>query len=117
MIGIKELGDLLKTIQIGGTEQDPIYIEVWYDHFVSTPRKPNLVPPFILYCVEDTSTLKADDKVHYQENNYIVDFVCDVKNVLIEQQIETLFNNNYLPYDKEETYIGNERIFQVRYFI
>lgn len=114
---VKELGDLLKTIRIGGTEQEPIYIEVWYDHFVSSPTKPNIVPPFILYRVEDTATLKADDKVHYQENNYIVDLITDVKSVVLEQQLEQLFNDNYLPYDKEETYLGTERIFQIRYFI
>ena len=112
MIGIKELGDLLKTIQIGQTN-----IQVWYDHFIETPSEPTIVPPFILYRVEDTSTLKANDKVHYQENNYIIDFITEVKNVLVEQQIETLLNDNYLPYDKEETYLGNEQVFQIRYFI
>lgn len=114
---IKELGDLLKTIRVGGTEQEPIYIEVWYDHFVATPQHPNIVPPFILYRVVDTSTLKANDNVHYQENNYVVDLITDVKNVELEQQLETLLNDNYLPYDKEEDYIGNERIFQIRYFL
>lgn len=112
MIGVKELGDLLKTITI---EQTPI--EVWYDHFIASPTKPNIVPPFILYRVIDVDTLKADDKVHYQENNYIIDLITDVKDVPLETQLETLLNNNYLPYDKEETYIGNERIYQIRYFI
>lgn len=112
MMDIKELGDLLKTIQVGSKS-----IEVWYDHFEPTPTKPNIVPPFILYKVVDTTTLKADDKVHYQNNNYIVDLITKVKSVVLEQQLETLLNNNYLPYDKEETYLDSERIFQVRYFI
>lgn len=112
MIGIKELGDLLKTIQVGSSS-----IEVWYDHFVITPTKPNIVPPFILYRVESTNTFKADDKVHYQSNNYIIDLVSKVKDEVLEQKIETLLNNNYLPYDKEEDFIGSEQIFQTRYFI
>lgn len=108
----QELNSLLKTIQVGGES-----IEVWYDHFVPTPTKPNVVPPFILFRVEDVDTLKADDKVHYQNNNYIVDLITDVKSVTLESQIETLFNDNYLPYDKQITYLSSEQIYQVRYFI
>ena len=111
-MGILELGNLLKTIMVGSNP-----IEVWYDHYVPTIAKPTIAPPFILYRVEDSTTLKADDKVHYQENNYIIDLISDVKNVVLEQQLETLLNDNYLPYDKEEDYLGNERIFQTRYFI
>lgn len=103
------LYQLLKSIQIS----EGVFIDVAYDHFTTA----NQVPPFIIYFIEDVSTLKADDKVHSQENNYIVDLCVDVKNVELENKIEKLFNDNYLPYDKEETYLDSERMYQIRYFI
>lgn len=105
----KELGDLLSTIEIS----EGVNIEITYDHFTT----PNHKPPFIIYFIEDVSTLKADDKVHSQENNFIVDLCVEVKNVELENKIEKLFNDNYLPYDKEEEYLDSERMYQIRYFI
>lgn len=108
---IKELGDLLATIHIGQQ-----LLPVAYDHFEEKVGL-KIVPPFILFRNIETTTIKADDKVHYQENNYIVDLVVEIRNIELETQLETLFNDNYLPYDKEETYLSNERVYQVRYFI
>ena len=109
MIGYKELGDLLSTIEIS----EGVHIAVAYNKFTT----PNQVPPFIIYVIDSTSTLKADDKVHSQENNYIVDLCVDVKNVELENKIEKLFNDNYLPYDKDEDYLDSERMYQIRYYI
>lgn len=108
---IKELGDLLATIQIGQHS-----IPVAYDHFEESVGI-KVAPPFILFRVIDTTTIKADDKVHYQDNNYIVDLVVDKKDLNLESQLETLFNDNYLPYDKEEDFLSEEHIYQIRYFI
>lgn len=105
----KELGDLLSTIQISEGQ----YINVAYNHFT----KSDIQPPFIVYFIDSYSTLKADDKVHSQENNFIVDLCIDVKNVELENKIEKLFNDNYLPYDKEEDYLDSEKMWQIRYFI
>lgn len=104
-----ELGDLLSTIEIS----EGVNIAVAYDHFTT----PNQVPPFIVYFIDSVTTLKADDKVHSQENNFIVDLCEDVKNVELENKIEKLFNDNYLPYDKEEDYLDSERMYQIRYFV
>lgn len=107
-----ELKALLETITIGQTP-----IPVAYDHFEQFPTTPKVVPPFILYRNTNTTTFKADDKVFFQENSYIVDLITEIKDVVVEQQLETLFNDNHLPYDKEEDYISDERIYQIRYFI
>lgn len=111
MIKEQELFTLLKTIVVGTTP-----IDVAYDHFEENPNH-IIVPPFILYRNTNSTTLKADDKVFVKDNNYIVDLITDVKNVVLEEQLEALFDNNCLPYDKEEDYISDERIFQIRYFI
>lgn len=109
MISISELYDLLKTIEVS----EGHLIDVAYNRFTT----PNQEPPFIVYFIDSYSTLKADDKVHSQENNYIVDLCVNVKNVELENKIEKLFNDNYLPYDKEENYLDSERMYQIRYFI
>lgn len=109
---IKELGDLLATIHI----DEQHLIPVAYDHFDESVGI-KIVPPFIVFRTIETTTIKADDKVHYQENDYIVDLVVEQHNIPLETQLESLFNDNYLPYDKEESYFSNERIYQIRYFL
>lgn len=90
-----------------------INIPVAYDHFIND----DTIPPFILYRNDDTDTFKADDKTYHKDNNYIIDLVTDKKDVALEEQLETLLDNNNLPYDKFEDYINNEKIFQIRYLI
>ena len=107
----KTLFDLLRTILVG-TQPIPVA----YDHFKEYPDN-KVVPPFILYRNTDTTTIKADDMVHAKFNNYIVDLVTISKNVVLEEQLESLFNSSHLPYDKEEDYLSDEQIFQIRYFI
>lgn len=84
-----------------------------YDHFPDD----DTIPPFILYRNDDTDTFKADDKVLKKFNNYIVDLVTIKKDVDLEEQLETIFNDNYIPFDKFEDYIESEKIYQIRYLI
>lgn len=107
-MGINELYELLKTIRV-----DENQLPIAYHHFTT----PNQVPPFIVYSIESYDSLKADDKVHCLINNYLVDLCTDIKNESLELQIEQLFDDNHIPYDKEESYIDSERIYQIRYFI
>lgn len=98
------------------TESPLVTIQVAYDHFEDSVGT-KIVPPFILYRNTDSTTLKADDYVVYQENNYIVDLITEVKDTTLEGKLETILNNNYLPYSKQENYLADERIYQIRYFI
>ena len=84
-----------------------------YDHF----KDDKTIPPFILYRNDDTDTFKADDKTYYKENNYIVDLTTIKKMPQLEEQLEILFNDNNIPFDKFENYIESEKIFQIRYLI
>lgn len=91
-------------------------LPVSYDHFDENSNF-NVVPPFILFRRTDTTTKKADDHVYWQENNYIVDLVTTKNDPDLQQQLETILNNNFIPYDKEDDYLPDERIYQTRYFI
>lgn len=104
----KDMFDLLSTLSTT--------IPVAYDHFEQYPDKK--VPiPFILYRNTDTFTQKAEDITWQKWNNYIVDLVTEKKDVTLEESLETLFANNGLPFDKEENFIDEERIYQIRYFV
>lgn len=105
-----ELRTLLGTIKI--SESPVEYIKVAYDHFRDKTH-----PPFILFRNTDTTTYKADNKVFFQVNQYIVDLVTELKNPELEAKLEQVLNNNELPYDKEEDFIDSEQIYQIRYFI
>lgn len=87
-------------------------VEVAYDHF-----KSKQTPPFILFRNTDSTTFKADNKSYWLDNNYIVDLVTDIKDPVIEKQLEALFDANDMPYDKEENFIDNEQIYDITYFV
>lgn len=89
-----------------------VLTQVAYDHFDT-----KVEPPFILYRNTDTTTMSADDHTIWKNNNYIVDLVTDIKDPTTENQLETEFNENYLPFDKEEDFIESEKIYQIRYYI
>lgn len=101
----KELFSLLATLQI----------PVAYDHFEEYPQQ-KVVPPFIVYRNTDTFTQKAEDITWYKHNNYIIDLVTEKKDAQLEESVEALLTENLLPFDKEENYIDDERIYQIRYF-
>lgn len=105
-----QLKTLLGTITL--TESPVTYIDVAYDHFREKTQ-----PPFILFRNTDTTTYKADNKVYFKNNNYIVDLVTELKNPTLEQKLEQVLNDNELPFDKEEDFIDSEQIYQIRYFI
>lgn len=88
-------------------------IPVAYDHFTSK----NISVPFVLYRNNNTDTFKADDKSYFKNREYIIDLCTDKKDIVAETNLETLLDNNHLPFDKEEDFIESENIYQIRYFI
>lgn len=101
---VKQIYDMLLTLNI----------PVAYDHFITDD---NIAPPFITYRNVDNNYLKADNINYHKIPNYIIDLVTDIKDTVKEELIETLLDNNELPYDKMEDYIGSEKTYQIRYFI
>lgn len=96
------LYELLKTLNM----------PVSYDHFDE-----DVQPPFILYRNTDSTSKYADDKTYSIFNNFIVDLITVKKDNLVESQLETLFNDNDIPYSKTIDFLDSEGVYQVRYFI
>ena len=105
-MGEKELYDILSLMNI----------PLAYDHFIQSEQS-SVAPPFLLYRNTDSSTFKADDMVLRKFNNHVVDLITDTKDIEIEEELEDLFVEYHIPFDKFEDYIESEQIFQIRYFI
>ena len=89
-----------------------IGLPVAYHHFASPPS-----PPYIVYLFSYSSNFGADNKVHGKANNYQVELYTTKKDPTSETLIEDLFDANDIFWDKTETYIESEGLYQVLYEI
>ena len=87
-------------------------LPVAYHHFESPPTS-----PYIVYLFSYSSNFGADNKVHSQADNYQVELYTKTKDPAAEALIEGLFDANEIYWDKTETYIDSEGLYQVLYEI
>lgn len=87
-------------------------LPVVYHHFTSPPE-----PPYIVYLFAYSSNFGADNKVHSQADNYQVELYTKTKDPASEKLIEDLLDANDIYWDKTETYIDSEDLYQVLYEI
>ena len=87
-------------------------LPVAYHHFNSPPK-----PPYIVYLFNDSNNFGADNKVYIKANNYQIELYSAIKDLASEKLIEDLFDENEIYYDKTETFIDKEKLYQVLYEI
>jgi len=87
-------------------------IPVAYHHFKTPPS-----PPYIVYLFAYSSNFGADNKVYKETPNYQVELYTTKKDPGSEKLIEDLFDANDIYWDKTETYLESEGLFQVLYEI
>ena len=87
-------------------------LPVAYHHFTSPPT-----PPYIVYLFAYSSNFGADNKVHKEIPNYQVELYTTKKDPASEKLIEDLFDENDIYWEKTETFIESEGLFQVLYEI
>jgi hypothetical protein len=87
-------------------------LPVAYHHFTSPPS-----PPYIVYLFSYSSNFGADNKVYQKDFNYQVELYTTKKDLASEALIEDLFNANDIYWEKTETYIDSEGLYQVLYEI
>lgn len=87
-------------------------LPVAYHHFTSPPT-----PPYIVYLFSYSSNFGADNKVYNGEKNYQVELYTKTKDPASEALIEGLFDANDIFWDKTETYIDSEDLYQILYEI
>lgn len=87
-------------------------LPVDYNHFKTPPSL-----PYIVYLFTYSDNFGADNKVYQKIDNYRVELYSDKKDLVSEKLIEDLLDENEIFYDKTETYIESEELYQVIYEI
>ncbi len=87
-------------------------LPVAYHHFTSPPT-----PPYIVYLFSYSSNFGADNRVFSKQSNYQVELYTTEKDPVSEKLIEDLFDEHDIYWEKTETYIESEGLYQVLYEI
>lgn len=74
--------------------------------------------PCIVYYPETTDNFGADNSVYCTlDTRYIIELYTDMKDIQTESELEAVFKNLKLYWNKEETYIESEKLYMVTYSI
>lgn len=83
-----------------------------YSHF-EEGKAPKL--PFIVYRYPYTHNSAADGKVYAKITALDIEIYTEKKDLQLEKKLEALLNEHGFFYEKTETYISSERMFQMIY--
>ncbi|MCB6415032.1 hypothetical protein LI221_08135 [Faecalimonas umbilicata] len=84
-----------------------------YDHFAEGEAPQ---PPFLCYLLPGSNNFSADGKVYFKVNEVRIELYTDVKDLSAEQAVEAVLDQYGLFYDKTETWIESEKLYEVLYF-
>ena len=91
---------------------DEIGIPYRYHHFKT---KEAVSPPFICYLYPESDNYFADGEVYQKINRLYIELYTDEKNLENEIMIETVLDKYGFCYEKDETWIESEELYQVIY--
>lgn len=97
-----------KLLQILSETQIPFA----YHHFAEG-ESPE--PPFICYLLPGSNNFSADGKVYYKINEVHIELYTDLKDLAVEQQLEDVLDEHGIFYNKSETWIESEKLYEVIY--
>ncbi len=84
-----------------------------YSHF-KTPQE----PPYLVYIGGGQNTFGADNTHYWRKNTYQIEYYFTEKNEALETEIEDVFLENGLNYEKsEDVFIEEEGVFVIYYTI
>ena len=89
-----------------------ISIPFAYHHFAEG-ESPE--PPFICYLLPGSNNFSADGKVYYKINEVHIELYTDLKDLAVEQQLEDVLDEHGIFYNKSETWIESEKLYEVLY--
>ena len=72
-------------------------------------------PPFICYLLPGSNNFSADGKVYYKINEVQIELYTDLKDLAVEQQLEDVLDEHGIFYNKSETWIESEKLYEVLY--
>ena len=84
-----------------------------YDHFTEG-ESPE--PPFLCYLLPCSDNFAADGAVYFKANTVHIELYTDYKDLSVEQQIEAVLDGHGIFYEKTETWIESEKLYEVLYY-
>lgn len=87
-------------------------LPVAHHHFASPPN-----PPYVVYLFSYNSNFGADNKVYNAEKNFQVELYAKQKDLVSEKLIEDALDSADIYWEKTETYIESEGLYQALYEI
>lgn len=103
-----ELYNILKTLE--SSQTNPISV-------FSVRAKLGTKLPYLTIIYGDTDNLFADNKVHQIEQEITLEVYTTKKDETIENLVETLLNNNELPWNKSEAYDDDGQFYLTIYYL
>lgn len=91
---------------------DKVSIPLAYDHFAEG-ESPD--PPFLVYLFPSADNFAADGVAYFKQNVLHVEVYTDRKDISLEERVEAVFDEHGLFYNKSETWIPAERMYEVLY--
>lgn len=83
-----------------------------YDHFAEG-EAPD--PPFVCYLLPGSDNFSADGKVYYRISEARVELYTDQKDFAAERKLEDALDACGIFYEKSETWIDSEKLYEVLY--
>ena len=83
-----------------------------YDHFAEG-ESPE--PPFLCYLLPGSSNFSADGKVYHRISEVRLELYTDFKDLASEQKAEDARDAEGIFYNKTETWIDSEKLYEVLY--
>jgi hypothetical protein len=83
-----------------------------YDHFAEG-ESPD--PPFICYLLPGSDNFAADGRVYFKINDVRIELYTDSKDLAVEQEVEDVLDAHGVFYNKSETWIDSEKLYEVLY--
>ncbi len=83
-----------------------------YNHFAEG-ESPE--PPFICYLLPQSENFAADGMVYHKITGANIELYTDVKDPSVEQRLEDVLDAHRIFYNKSETWIESEKLYEVLY--
>lgn len=83
-----------------------------YHHWEKGSAPP---PPYIVFLYPSRNDFFADNKNYYKIVQVTMELYSDSKDFISENKVESVLEQNEIPYTKEEVYIPAERMYEVIY--
>ncbi len=83
-----------------------------YDHFAEG-ESPE--PPFLCYLLPGSDNFAADGRVYFKIDDVHIELYTDLKDPALEQRLEAVLDAHNIFYDKSETWIDSEKLYEVLY--